>query len=166
MSPGSNTESYPAFAHIGLRENPGKNLNQSESIVISSSGKTNKKLMQKHARFSTSKDAIWHVRLLVYDVQLPQKKATMVTSQSKGQFSSQYYHCHVHQSLRNNILCKKMEQFRSDGCTSVTGVPQFCPTGVLLHASKSTDMSRDRIRNLGHRRSVLYRLCQPGRLIN
>ncbi|KAJ4451173.1 hypothetical protein ANN_02615 [Periplaneta americana] len=29
MSPGSNTESYPAFAHIGLMENPGKNLNQS-----------------------------------------------------------------------------------------------------------------------------------------
>ncbi|KAJ4436388.1 hypothetical protein ANN_19020 [Periplaneta americana] len=28
MSPGSNTESYPAFAHIGLRENPGKNLNR------------------------------------------------------------------------------------------------------------------------------------------
>ncbi|KAJ4452015.1 hypothetical protein ANN_03529 [Periplaneta americana] len=28
MSPGSSTESYPAFAHIGLRENLGKNLNQ------------------------------------------------------------------------------------------------------------------------------------------
>ncbi|KAJ4429484.1 hypothetical protein ANN_21653 [Periplaneta americana] len=28
MSPGSSTESYPAFACIGLRENPGKNLNQ------------------------------------------------------------------------------------------------------------------------------------------
>ncbi|KAJ4435993.1 hypothetical protein ANN_18617 [Periplaneta americana] len=28
MSLGSNTENYPAFAHIGLRENPGKNLNQ------------------------------------------------------------------------------------------------------------------------------------------
>ncbi|KAJ4439793.1 hypothetical protein ANN_07921 [Periplaneta americana] len=28
MSPGSSTDSYPAFAHIGLRENPGKNLNQ------------------------------------------------------------------------------------------------------------------------------------------
>ncbi|KAJ4446412.1 hypothetical protein ANN_13108 [Periplaneta americana] len=28
MSPGSNTEGYPAFAHTGLRENPGKNLNQ------------------------------------------------------------------------------------------------------------------------------------------
>ncbi|KAJ4431539.1 hypothetical protein ANN_20138 [Periplaneta americana] len=28
MSSGSSTESYPVFAHIGLRENPGKNLNQ------------------------------------------------------------------------------------------------------------------------------------------
>ncbi|KAJ4449938.1 hypothetical protein ANN_01345 [Periplaneta americana] len=28
MSPGSSTESYPAFARIGLRENPGKYLNQ------------------------------------------------------------------------------------------------------------------------------------------
>ncbi|KAJ4431596.1 hypothetical protein ANN_20195 [Periplaneta americana] len=28
MSLGSSTESYPAFARIGLRENPGKNLNQ------------------------------------------------------------------------------------------------------------------------------------------
>ncbi|KAJ4429609.1 hypothetical protein ANN_21795 [Periplaneta americana] len=28
MNPGSSTESYPTFARIGLRENPGKNLNQ------------------------------------------------------------------------------------------------------------------------------------------
>ncbi|KAJ4434575.1 hypothetical protein ANN_23137 [Periplaneta americana] len=28
MSPGSSTESHPAFARIGLRKNPGKNLNQ------------------------------------------------------------------------------------------------------------------------------------------
>ncbi|KAJ4441868.1 hypothetical protein ANN_11728 [Periplaneta americana] len=28
MSPGSSTNSYQAFAHIGLRENSGKNLNQ------------------------------------------------------------------------------------------------------------------------------------------
>ncbi|KAJ4446243.1 hypothetical protein ANN_12937 [Periplaneta americana] len=28
MSPGSSIESYRAFARIGLRENPGKNLNQ------------------------------------------------------------------------------------------------------------------------------------------
>ncbi|KAJ4450903.1 hypothetical protein ANN_02337 [Periplaneta americana] len=28
MSPGSSIESYQAFAHIGLMENPGKNLNQ------------------------------------------------------------------------------------------------------------------------------------------
>ncbi|KAJ4450833.1 hypothetical protein ANN_02264 [Periplaneta americana] len=34
MSPGSSTESYPAFARIGLRENPGKNLNQYEHPKI------------------------------------------------------------------------------------------------------------------------------------
>ncbi|KAJ4440120.1 hypothetical protein ANN_08257 [Periplaneta americana] len=28
MSPESSTDSYPAFAHVGLGENPGKNLNQ------------------------------------------------------------------------------------------------------------------------------------------
>ncbi|KAJ4446392.1 hypothetical protein ANN_13088 [Periplaneta americana] len=28
MNPGSSTENYPAFARIGLRENPRKNLNQ------------------------------------------------------------------------------------------------------------------------------------------
>ncbi|KAJ4441716.1 hypothetical protein ANN_11574 [Periplaneta americana] len=33
MSPGSNTESYPALAHIGLRENPGKNLNQRDLVI-------------------------------------------------------------------------------------------------------------------------------------
>ncbi|KAJ4440271.1 hypothetical protein ANN_08410 [Periplaneta americana] len=30
MSPGSSTEIYPEFARIGLKENPGKNLNQAE----------------------------------------------------------------------------------------------------------------------------------------
>ncbi|KAJ4449706.1 hypothetical protein ANN_01110 [Periplaneta americana] len=36
LSPGSSTESYPAFAHIGLRENPGKNLNQvNKEITVS-----------------------------------------------------------------------------------------------------------------------------------
>ncbi|KAJ4443238.1 hypothetical protein ANN_04906 [Periplaneta americana] len=33
MSPGSSTESYPAFARIGLRENPGKNLNQPHQCI-------------------------------------------------------------------------------------------------------------------------------------
>ncbi|KAJ4451519.1 hypothetical protein ANN_02983 [Periplaneta americana] len=32
MSPGSNTESYPAFAHIGLRENPGKTSTRSTRV--------------------------------------------------------------------------------------------------------------------------------------
>ncbi|KAJ4450626.1 hypothetical protein ANN_02054 [Periplaneta americana] len=33
MSPGSSTESYPAFARIRLRENPEKHLNQDELIT-------------------------------------------------------------------------------------------------------------------------------------
>ncbi|KAJ4425337.1 hypothetical protein ANN_27952, partial [Periplaneta americana] len=33
VSPRSNTESYPAYAHIGLRENPGKNLNQERNFL-------------------------------------------------------------------------------------------------------------------------------------
>ncbi|KAJ4448432.1 hypothetical protein ANN_10448 [Periplaneta americana] len=37
MSLGSSTESYPAFAHIGLRENPGKNLNQDDNNAPSES---------------------------------------------------------------------------------------------------------------------------------
>ncbi|KAJ4426731.1 hypothetical protein ANN_26530 [Periplaneta americana] len=36
MSPGSSTESYPAFEHIGLRENPGKNLNQHRQLKMAS----------------------------------------------------------------------------------------------------------------------------------
>ncbi|KAJ4428502.1 hypothetical protein ANN_24544 [Periplaneta americana] len=34
MSPESNTESYPAFTHFGLRENPGKNLNQTRDVKV------------------------------------------------------------------------------------------------------------------------------------
>ncbi|KAJ4446826.1 hypothetical protein ANN_13524 [Periplaneta americana] len=35
MSPGSSTESYPAFARIGLRENPGKTSTRSAAFVTS-----------------------------------------------------------------------------------------------------------------------------------
>ncbi|KAJ4435381.1 hypothetical protein ANN_17995 [Periplaneta americana] len=34
MSPGSSTESYPAFARIGLRENPGKKPQPDPTIRI------------------------------------------------------------------------------------------------------------------------------------
>ncbi|KAJ4432386.1 hypothetical protein ANN_21005 [Periplaneta americana] len=34
MSPGSRTESYPAFAHIGLRENPGKTSTRKSGKVV------------------------------------------------------------------------------------------------------------------------------------
>ncbi|KAJ4432636.1 hypothetical protein ANN_21259 [Periplaneta americana] len=47
MSPGSSTDSYPAFAHIGLRESPGKNLNQTHGLVVRASD-----YMRSRARFS------------------------------------------------------------------------------------------------------------------
>ncbi|KAJ4450229.1 hypothetical protein ANN_01648 [Periplaneta americana] len=34
MSPGSSAESYPAFAHIGLRENPGKTSTSKKIIDV------------------------------------------------------------------------------------------------------------------------------------
>ncbi|KAJ4438832.1 hypothetical protein ANN_14785, partial [Periplaneta americana] len=37
------------------------------------------------------------------------------------------------------------------GYISVAGVPEFCPTGILLHASKSTDMSLSHLSTLCHR---------------
>ncbi|KAJ4438882.1 hypothetical protein ANN_14835 [Periplaneta americana] len=43
MSPGSSTENYPAFAHIGLRENPGKNLNQTSPNLSDVADSTNTK---------------------------------------------------------------------------------------------------------------------------
>ncbi|KAJ4427962.1 hypothetical protein ANN_23975 [Periplaneta americana] len=47
MSPGSSTESNPAFAHIELRENTGKNLNQELQLEIMKKGKKEK---EKKAR--------------------------------------------------------------------------------------------------------------------
>ncbi|KAJ4441564.1 hypothetical protein ANN_11420 [Periplaneta americana] len=60
MSPGSSTESYPAFAHIGLRENPGKSLNQVETSVNNTRGEIAtgiaskvKKVLDRNAEYKT-----------------------------------------------------------------------------------------------------------------
>ncbi|KAJ4435502.1 hypothetical protein ANN_18118 [Periplaneta americana] len=50
MSPGSSTESYPAFAHIGLRENPGKNLNQCIGHVLGQCPKGELLINARHHR--------------------------------------------------------------------------------------------------------------------
>ncbi|KAJ4450987.1 hypothetical protein ANN_02422 [Periplaneta americana] len=55
MSPGSNTESYPAFAHIGLRENPGKNLNQFLFNIRTPASLTSKK----------KKNVLWVSEILI-----------------------------------------------------------------------------------------------------
>ncbi|KAJ4432648.1 hypothetical protein ANN_21271 [Periplaneta americana] len=53
MSPGSSTESYPAFACIGLRENPGKNLNQTIPLWSGRTDKTSYKSFYKTSTAST-----------------------------------------------------------------------------------------------------------------
>ncbi|KAJ4433186.1 hypothetical protein ANN_15443 [Periplaneta americana] len=62
--------------------------------------------------------------------------------------------------LRRSSMVRALEVISAS-----SDVPEFCPAGVLLHASKSTDMSlaidlaRDRTRNPGHRRPALYQLA-------
>ncbi|KAJ4425798.1 hypothetical protein ANN_27423 [Periplaneta americana] len=51
MSPGSNTVSYPAFAHIGLRENPGKKLNQKVRVFWSKTGMMGKMFQPLREKF-------------------------------------------------------------------------------------------------------------------
>ncbi|KAJ4441275.1 hypothetical protein ANN_11129 [Periplaneta americana] len=51
-SPGSNTESYPAFGHFGLWENPGKNLNQ--NVQLSKKKKSGRTREQRIFSKSTS----------------------------------------------------------------------------------------------------------------
>ncbi|KAJ4436673.1 hypothetical protein ANN_16804 [Periplaneta americana] len=60
MSPGSNTVSYPAFAHIGLRENPGKNLNQAMNSCckISEMPQKHTKRRQSYEQFSCRMDGV------------------------------------------------------------------------------------------------------------
>ncbi|KAJ4448841.1 hypothetical protein ANN_00232 [Periplaneta americana] len=93
MSPGSSTESYPAFARVWLRENPGKSLNQ----VTCPNRDSNPGHLVSQPDALTVTPRVWTPPYRKQDIQMR-------------------------------------------GYISVAGVPEFCPAGVLLHASKSTDM--------------------------
>ncbi|KAJ4438889.1 hypothetical protein ANN_14843 [Periplaneta americana] len=61
MSPGSSTESYPAFALIGLRENPGKNLNQDFTLFKHENQRSGSEVVigmviAMHSSFTTSEN--------------------------------------------------------------------------------------------------------------
>ncbi|KAJ4431392.1 hypothetical protein ANN_19989 [Periplaneta americana] len=51
MSPGSITESYPAFANIGLRENPGKKPQPGKFLLL-----LRDEILNKERKFSNGKD--------------------------------------------------------------------------------------------------------------
>ncbi|KAJ4438275.1 hypothetical protein ANN_14214 [Periplaneta americana] len=59
MSPRCNTESYPAFAHIRLRENPGKILNQKQ--MYKKGGKLHCAFVNFRKAFDTvEREALWY----------------------------------------------------------------------------------------------------------
>ncbi|KAJ4427120.1 hypothetical protein ANN_24736 [Periplaneta americana] len=54
MSPGSNTESYPAFAHIGLRENPEKTSTRTEDLGETKTKRRGETLLPKDGDFGNA----------------------------------------------------------------------------------------------------------------
>ncbi|KAJ4446230.1 hypothetical protein ANN_12924 [Periplaneta americana] len=64
MSPGSNTEIYPAFAHIGLRENPGKKPQP---------GHLHEKEKEIKRRISLAWKAFWNLKFIVLERTLSKK---------------------------------------------------------------------------------------------
>ncbi|KAJ4427031.1 hypothetical protein ANN_26830 [Periplaneta americana] len=107
MSPGSTTENYPAFAHIGLRENPGKNLNQ----ITCPDRESNPGHLVSRSDAQTVTPQVW---------------AQQNTFDVRGR-------CLCYVLFNDARNCR--------GYISVADVQEFCPAGVLLHASKSTVMS-------------------------
>ncbi|KAJ4428375.1 hypothetical protein ANN_24394 [Periplaneta americana] len=52
------------------------------------------------------------------------------------------------ESRKKEKILSRNSRFFLQGYISIAGVPEFCPTGVLLHASKSTDMSLSHLSTL------------------
>ncbi|KAJ4443545.1 hypothetical protein ANN_05218 [Periplaneta americana] len=76
MSPGSSTESYPAFVHIGLRENPGRNLNQEPM-----EGKDRLLVQRSHVSTEVNDQPTStreHLKSLVYETPIESKEAFVV----------------------------------------------------------------------------------------
>ncbi|KAJ4449362.1 hypothetical protein ANN_00760 [Periplaneta americana] len=64
MSPGSSTESYPAFARIGVRENSGKNLNQVTWVLMKMhTGEKHFKCEICGKEFITNEHLVTHIRV-------------------------------------------------------------------------------------------------------
>ncbi|KAJ4447058.1 hypothetical protein ANN_09047 [Periplaneta americana] len=106
MSPGSSTESYPAFPRIGLREKPGKNLNQDQDDGVENGGKT-------------PYEQFLHIDHL--DNNILQQIA--VAHQSKAP-------CFLGTTIRNR------KQLRCDEQETLPHVLGFCHHGELLRISR------------------------------
>ncbi|KAJ4435578.1 hypothetical protein ANN_18194 [Periplaneta americana] len=166
MSPGSSTESYPAFAHIGLRENPGKNLNQVVKIrfrkpAITAGGDHRANHTIPPFRLDDHPPLLRHVDVrpaascasssrLFYDAL---QCLNEITGDNTGEMSlgssTESYPAFSHIGLTENTG-KNLNQTlaTAEVISASPDVPEFCPAGVLLHASKSTDMSLSHLSTL------------------
>ncbi|KAJ4450793.1 hypothetical protein ANN_02223 [Periplaneta americana] len=88
MSPGSSTESYPAFAPIGLRENPGKNLNQTVRVsVMDSKVAALMAALRAHllAPVLATVMVVVHTELALFTVQIGKSSAVSSVANTHGQ---------------------------------------------------------------------------------
>ncbi|KAJ4451200.1 hypothetical protein ANN_02660 [Periplaneta americana] len=139
MSPGSNNESYPEFAHIVLRENPGKNLNQVTC--------PNRESNPDH--LASRSDAL----AVTPQEKTPQKSTTFSTEQLTAFVQAPLTSCDVERSfsrykamLRDNMRRMTTENIRHClvvNCNSIIGA-----FSNEASTSKSIDLTYEFIRSV------------------
>ncbi|KAJ4437776.1 hypothetical protein ANN_13714 [Periplaneta americana] len=112
MNPGSSTKSYPALPHIGLRETPEKNLNQSENEQPESKSECESMISEdefilRHSTGSSSEDGASEQDKLQEDIHENQQRTTRTENCSLAEdwlVSSSDWILHVEESLTREAL--------------------------------------------------------------
>ncbi|KAJ4447809.1 hypothetical protein ANN_09817 [Periplaneta americana] len=152
MSPGFSIESCPEFAHIGLRENTGKNLNQ---VTCPDWESNPDQLVSRPDALAVTP------QVLQCDMVIAQSVMLRSSVQALRKLTSIRFCSLLLAKFQNNCDISKTKYLLEIGYISVAGVPEFCPARVLLHANKSTDMSLSHLNTLKCHRPRLGSNPQP-----
>ncbi|KAJ4430100.1 hypothetical protein ANN_22309 [Periplaneta americana] len=139
MSPGSSTESYPAFGRIELRENPGKNLNQ---IICSDRDSNPDHLVSRPDALTVT----------------PQRLKYVSNKIDKYKINRREYEEENHVLCRSDINSYSSRLYQRRRCAGILSRRSSFNMPVNLHFN-TTDLGRDRTRNLKHRRCGLALKC-------